>query len=217
MNPSLIARRLTGALIVFLLASSPSGSLPAQAKPSSRKPVPAPALLISAIAGQTVPILPLTYVVVDDSTGDAAVPTSRSALLAWADSIVAEEILARAPEVSWLLGPELRRKVRAAPGMLPEPDRLGQAALRFENVKRLPDPLFSYLRTLAALANGRLVMVPASLRLSAAPGGVRAEAMFVLADARSGAIIWRSAPIVIGRTAAAAIKATVDHVLPDAR
>ena len=201
---------------MFLLASSPSGALHAQGKPTPRKPAPAPALLISAIAGQTVPILPLTYVVVDDSVGDAAVPTTRAALLAWADSIVAEEILARAPEVSWLLGPDLRRKVRAAPGMLPEPDRLGQAALRFENVKRLPDPLFSYLRTLVALSNGRLVMVPASVRLTAAASGVRAETMFVLADARSGAIIWRSSPVVVGKTAAAAIKATVDHVLPDA-
>jgi hypothetical protein len=203
--------------MVFLLASSPLGALLAQGKPTSRKPAPAPALLISAIAGQTVPILPLTYVVVSDSIRDPAVPAVRTALLAWADSIVAEEILARAPEVSWLLGPELRRKVRAAPGMLPEPDRLGQAALRFENVKRLPDPLFSYLRTLAALANGRLVLVPASVRLTAAEGGVRAETMFVLADARSGAIIWRSSPVVVARTAAAAIKATVDHILPDAR
>lgn len=206
-----------GALIVLLLASSPSGALLAQGKPTSRKPLPAPALLISAIAGQTVPVLPLTYVVVADSIGDSAVPAARAALLAWADSIVAEEILARAPEVTWIMGPELRRKTRAAPGMLPEPQRLGQASLRFENIKRIPDPLFSYLRALAALADGRLVLVPASLRLTATESGVRAETMFVLADARTGTIIWRSLPVAIARTAAGAIKATVDHIFPDAR
>ena len=217
MNPSPVARRRIGALTVFLLASSLSGSLIAQGKPAPRKPAPAPALLISAIAGQTLPILPLTYLVVDDSIHDATMPAGRPALLAWADSIVTEEILARAPEVTWLVGPELRRKTRAAPGMLPAPDRLGQAALRFENVKRLPDPLFSHLRTLVALSNGRLVLVPASVRLAAVEGGVRAETMFVLADARSGAIIWRSSPVVTAPTATAAIKATVDHILPDVR
>ena len=217
MNLSPVARRRIGALIVFLLALSPSGSLLAQGKPTTRQPAPAPALLISAIAGQTVPILPLTYLVVDDSIHDAAMPAGRAALVAWADSIVTEEIVARAPEVTWLLGPALRRKVRAAPGMLPEPERFGQAGLRFENVKRLPDPLFSYLRTLVALANGRLVLAPASVRLTVSAGGVRAETMFVLADARSGTVIWRSLPVAMAPTAAAAIKATVDHILPDAR
>jgi hypothetical protein len=209
-------RRL-GALIVLLLASSPSGALLAQGKPSSRKPVPAPALLITSLAGQAIPVLPLTYVVVDDSIGDSAVPTTRAALLTWADSIVVEEILARAPEVTWIMGAELRRKTRAAPGMLPAPDRLGQASLRFENLKRIPDPLFGHLRALVALADGRLVLVPASVRLTATAGGVRAETMFVLADGRTGTITWRSAPAAVAKTAAAAIKATVDYILPDIR
>lgn len=217
MKPLLVVPRRIGALIAFLLASSTPGALLAQGKPTPQEPAPAPALLVSAIAGQKIPVLPLTYVVVDDSIRDAAVHVPRTALLVWADSILAEEILARAPEVTWILGPDLRRKTRSAPGMLPEPERLGQAALRFENIKRLPDPLFGYLRTIVALADGRLVLVPTSVRLTAAEGGVQAETMFVLADARSGTIIWRSAPIAMGRTAAEAIKATVDHILPDAR
>ena len=163
-------------------------------------------------------MLPLTYVVVDDSIGDAAVHAPRTALLAWADSIVTEELLARAPEVTWIAGPELRRKTRAGAGMLPEPERMGQAALRFENIKRLPDPLFGYLRTLVALADGRLVLVPASVRFTTTEeGGVRAETMFVLADARNGNIIWRSAPVAVGLTAAEALRATVQYILPDAR
>ncbi len=217
MNPSPVVRRRFGALFVLFLASSPTSALLAQGKPTSRKPVPAPALLITALAGQAIPVLPLTYVVVDDSIGDAVVPTTRVALLRWADSIVAEEIIARAPEVTWIMGAELRRKTRSAPGMLPAPDRLGQASLRFENLKRIPDPLFGYLRALVALADGRLVLVPASVRLTATEGGVRAETMFVLADGRTGDIIWRSSPVAVARTAAGAIKATVAYILPDIR
>jgi hypothetical protein len=215
-KPLLVAARRVGALRAFLLASLPTGALLAQT-PTPPEAAPAPALLVSAIAGQKIPVLPLTYVVVDDSIRDAAIQLPRTALLAWADSIVAEAMLARAPEVTWILGSELRRKVRAAPGMLPEPGRMGQAALRFVNVKRIPEPLFGYLRTLVALADGRLVLVPASLRLTAAEGGVRAETMFVLADARSGAVIWRSSPVVVGKTAAEALRATVAYILPDAR
>jgi hypothetical protein len=207
---SLVVVRRSGALTLFLLSTS-AGSTLAQGKPA-----PAPALQVSALAGQSVPVLPLTYVMVGDSIHDKAVPSSRVPLLAWADSIVAEEILSRAPEISWVMGDELRRKTRAAPGMLPPPDRLGQAALRFENIKRLPDPLFGNLRTIVALADGRMVLVPASVRFTAVDSLVRAETMLVLADARSGAIIWRSAPVATGRTAAEALKATIDHIFPDA-
>jgi hypothetical protein len=40
--------------------------------------------------------------------------------------------------------------------------------------------------------------------------------MLVLADGRTGAIIWRSAPKATATSAAAALKATIDHIFPDA-
>lgn len=211
MNPSLAVARRFGAQLLLALTLLPH-AVPAQGK----KPEPASALLVSAIAGQSVPVLPLTYLVVNDSVHDAAIPAGRVARLAWADSILAEAILARAPEVTWVLGAELRRKARAAPGMLPTPDRLGQAALRFTNIKRLPDPLFGYLRTLVAVADGRMVLVPASVRFTREDSLVRAETMFVLADGRGGAVIWRSAPAGYGKTAAEALTATVNFIFPDA-
>jgi hypothetical protein len=39
--------------------------------------------------------------------------------------------------------------------------------------------------------------------------------MLVMADGRTGTVIWRSAPRATARTAAEALKATIDHIFPD--
>src|SRR5881296_2337486 len=73
---------------------------------------------------------------------------------------------ARAPEVNWLFPDELRRVARRAPGVAPNPDQMGTALLRAENLSVIPDPLRSQLRTLVALAGGgggRYALVPAAL------------------------------------------------------
>lgn len=176
----------------------------------------APALLVASLAGQPIPLLPVTFVSVDSGSAEG-VPEALAARLAWADSVVAEQFQARAPEVTWLLPGELRRVHRRAPATVTDPDRMGQAVLRSDGFRKLPDPLFSYLRSLAAMTNARQVMVPAAVRLVVTPAGVRAETVLVLADARSGAILWRSRPSATAATAGAALAATIAHVLPDLR
>lgn len=214
MNASLVVARRSGALtLLLLLALCSPGTLHAQ----GGKAAPAPALMVSSIAGQYLPVLPLTYVIVGEAVPDTTIPKAHAALVAWADSIVQEEILARGPEVNWISGAELRRKTRSAPGMVSSPDRLGQAALRFANIKRLPDPLFSNVRTIVALSNGRLVLVPAAVHFTAVGDSVRAETILVLADGRTGTIIWRSSPTATAATAAGALKATIDHIFPDSQ
>ena len=72
------------------------------------------------------------------------------------------------------------------------------------------------LRNLTALVNGRLVFVPAALAFAKDPDGkVRAELSLVAADARSGRILWRSAPAATGATPGAALLAALVAVLPD--
>lgn len=188
----------------------------AQATKEAKEPkaAPAPALLLSPLAGQSIPVLPLTYIVADSAAG-AALPTDLHTRLRWADSLIGEVLQMRGPEVTWLLGDELRRIARRAPGTINDPDKMGQAMLRADGLKRIPDPLFSQLRMLAALTNGRQVMVPAAVRFQSAPGGVRAEVVLVLADARSGALLWRSTPFAIAATPSAALAAAVARVLPD--
>jgi hypothetical protein len=175
---------------------------------------PSSVLNATALAGQPVPVLPITYIVSDGVSG---VPTDRLASMAWADSIVGETLEARGPEVQWVMPQALRAVSRRAPSMLPPPDKLGQATLRAEKIERVPDPLRVYLRTLAALTHSRVVMVPAAVRFEPVEGGVRAEVDLVLADARNGSIIWRSRPSAVAATSAEALRIAVSLILPDLR
>lgn len=175
---------------------------------------PATALNVTPLAGQPVPVLPSTYLVADSVVG---IPAVRVAALIWADSIIGEVLESRGPEVQWVLPPALRDVARRAPATVTDPDRMGQAILRAPKIDRIPDPLRIYMRSLAAMTNSRIMMVPAALRFTNAPGGVRVEVDLVLADARSGSVLWRSRPNATGATAAAALAAAVSQILPDAR
>lgn len=210
--PAARHRALRLAATLFVVAAP----LCAQGAKDGKEPkaAPAPALLLSPLAGQSIPVLPVTYIVADSAAG-AAIPADLHTRLRWADSLIGEVLQMRGPEVTWLLGDALRRVARRAPGTVSDPDKMGQAMLRADGLKRIPDPLFSQLRMLAALTNGRQVMVPAAVRFQAAPGGIRAEVVLVLADARSGALLWRSTPVAIAATPSAALAAAVARVLPD--
>lgn len=188
--------------------------LAACATAQQSKPAPAPALLLSPLAGQPIPVLPATYLVADPEVEALLAPDLRGRL-AWADSLIGDALQGRGPEVSWVLPEELRRVARRAPGTVSDPDRMGQAILRADQFKRIPDPLFSQLRSLAAMTNARQVMVPAAIRFQRVEGGVRAEVVLVLADARSGALLWRSTPVAIAATPRAALSAAVAKILPD--
>lgn len=191
---------------------APGGAEPAEAQ----EPAPPPVawLSVTPFTGQKVPVLPMTHLLVPSAlAGDSAVaPRERG--LAWADSAFGEFLEARMPEVTWVLPAELRRVARRAPGMVGDPDRMGQATLRNPRLTTVPDPLRSSLRTLAALTDSRFILVPASVMFDGEPGAVRADAIFVLADIRTGAIIWRAAPRGEGPTAAAAYEAAVLQIAP---
>lgn len=199
---------MVGALAACSTASVP----PATAQ---QKVPAAPALAVAPLAGQRVPVLPFTLITVDASI-EAQLPADRVARLGWADSILADVLLSRGPEVSWVLPAELRASARRAPGTVTDPDRMGHALMRAQGIDVVPDPLRSYLRSLTAMTNSRLVMIPAAVRFTVdSAGGVRAETVLVLADSRNGAVMWRSQPVATAITAAEAFRATIAHILPD--
>lgn len=170
-------------------------------------------LALAPMAGQRVPVLPITLLVVE-APADEMVPGSHEARLRWADSLVGEVLRERGPEVVWVLPPELRRVARRSPGVVTDPDRMGQALLR-ARLSRVPDPLRAYLRSLSAMTDSRLVLVPAAIKLDAdSSGSMRAETILVLTDTRNGAIVYRSEPVGLGKTPAEAIKASIQRILP---
>lgn len=191
--------------------SAPGGPEPVEAQEPA--PLVAP-LAVTPLAGLKVPVMPLTHLLVPSAlTGDSAV-SPRTRGLAWADSAFGELLVARLPEVTWVLPAELRRVARRAPGMVGEPDRMGQAALRNPGLTTVPDPLRSNLRTLAALTDARYILVPASATFDGVPGTVRAHLVVVMADIRTGAIVWRATPQGEGSTAALAYEAAALQLVP---
>lgn len=194
------------------------GLLSAQKPPPPQKPaVPAIGLSTTGLAGQMVTVLPLTMVVSDPRIPGGGGPKARAALMQWADSLLNDALLERAPEVDWVFPPALRRAAARAAGMMPSPDRMGQAVMRSPNLKEMPDPLRSYLRQLVALAGGaRFALIPAAMWITPAAGDtVGVELSAVLTDARVGKVVWRTLAAGKGTTVADAYHAALATILAD--
>lgn len=205
--------------IAFALLSAAGTAVPAAA-PAQARSKPPRGLATEALSGESVAILPLTLVVADAAVrGDSAFATlgPRRQLLLWADSVVGDAFQGLAPEVNWVLPPHLRQMARRNPGMVPDPDEMGQAVLRAPKLTRIPDPLRSSLRALTAIAGGRFAMAPAALGFTRdSAGGVRADLVLALADTRRGVVVWRSATFGSGAAPGDALAAAVAAVLPPA-
>lgn len=201
----------------MLLALLVPGILPAQkASPQTQKPASeAIGLSTSGLAGQMVAVLPLTMVVSDPRVPGAAGPKARAGILRWADSLFNDALVERAPEVDWVSPTSLRRTTTRAGGLLPSPDRMGQAVMRSRNLKETPDPLRSYVRQLVALAGGaRFALIPAAMWISPTQGDtLMVELSAVLTDARTGKVMWRTLAAGKGETLADAYHAALATIL----
>lgn len=199
--------------LLGLLAAPPLASQ----QPKAAKPeVPAVGLETAALAGQTVVVLPLTMVVSDSRLPGGAGPRARTRTLHWADSLLADALQARAPEVKWLLPAELRRIAQRSGGLMPSPDQMGQSVMRAKGLKEVPDPLRTYVRQLVALSGGaRYSLIPAALYLTPAPGdSLTVQLVAVLADGRLGRVVWRTLAVGRGETATEALIAALGTIVP---
>jgi hypothetical protein len=190
----------------------------AQHEPDPKPLPPVPMLSTQALAGKTVAVLPITLVVADPATQSDTVYApyrDRRAALHRTDSLISEALLSRGPEVGWVLPPELRKMARRSAGFVPDPDQMGQAVLRAPKMAVIPDPLRTSIRSLLAIADGRLVLVPAALGFGPEPAGqIRADLSLVLGDARTGKVLWRSLALGLGKTPDEALNAALVAVLP---
>lgn len=200
-------------LLPLLLAPA---ALAAQKVAPPRTPVAqVVGLSTSGLAGQLVTVLPLTMAVSDPRVPGSGGAKARAATIRWADSLFNDVLAERAPEVDWVFPPALRKAATRSGGMLPSPDRMGQAVMRSANLKEVPDPLRSYLRQLVALAGGaRFALIPAALWISPDAGdSLKVELSAVLADARSGRVVWRTMAAGRGETVADAYRAALATIL----
>jgi hypothetical protein len=190
-------------------------ALPACAARAQQKPEPPTPLATEGLAGQTVTVLPLTMAVTDPRIPGSG-PATRAATLAWADSLIADMLTERAPEVTWMLPAELRRIAERAPGIIPSPDKMGQSVMRNPRMNSVPDPLRSYLRQLVGLAGGaRYALLPAALTLAPAGGdSLEVTLSAVLTDGRMGTVQWRTRAVGRGETATEALRIALATIVP---
>ena len=133
-----------------------------------------------------------------------------------ADSVLAEFLLERAPEIDWVLPAALRNAAARAPGVLTDPDRMGTALLRAPGIEQIPDPLRSQMRNLIGVAADRYALVPAAVSFVPTPEGRgSAEITFSLADARFGIITWYTVAIGEGDTPWVAMWNALRPLVPD--
>ena len=199
------------AVAVTLSATACGGSRPVD--PSEIPPQPLP---VGALVGVDVVVYPLTMILAERALGWDLDIAPRETALRKADSLIAAALTSRIPEVTWVPADELRRVARAAPGLLSDPDRMGTAALR-HNLREIPDPLRSQMRSLTGAVGDRLSLVPASLFFfqdETGEGGGRAELTLVLADVRLGGINWRSVARGVGTTPWMALIAALETLAP---
>jgi hypothetical protein len=175
----------------FALAIGAATGLPLAAQ---KKPVTQP-IVAAAVAGQTIAVLPANLVTIDSTVKDSTIrQRSPVQLHRWVDSVVIESFAARAPDVKWISAFDLRKIYRRNAGLLPDPDQMGQSMMKTWALTIVPDPLRGNLRRLLAVANGsRYAFIPASLLFAIdSTGGLKAELAAVLADVRTGKVVWRS-------------------------
>ena len=215
------SRRFSLSRLTLLFALGAPSCGGAQQEPAAAAPSNDPQVAIlstSNLSGQTVAILPITLVVADPALQSDSLYSGyrdRRAALTQADSLVTEGLATRAPEVNWVPPRELRKMARRSAGYLTDPDQMGQAVLRGPKITKVPDPLRSSLRSLMAVAGGRFALVPASVGFGPEPdGSIRADLSLVLADSRSGKVLWRSVALGRGKTPDEALSAAIAAVLP---
>ncbi len=201
---------LRGAVTLLVLAASGRVSV----MRAQKEPVIQP-LAVAGLAGRAVVVLPLTYLQGDARIPAGAIPTAKQAALRWADSIMGDALTERAPEVQWVLPKEVRRAARKAPGLVADPDQMGQAVMR-ARFRVVPDPLRAYLRNLVAVAGGgRHVFIPSAVTLAVDSSGViHSVISAVVVDARTGDVLWRSEAFGYGRTASEALEAAMASIIP---
>jgi len=175
-------------------------------------------LPVAVLAGREILVLPVGLIAASDSLGWRDAFRDRVGARSRADSIIADALTGRAPEVPWVLPARLRQIARRNPTVVADPDLLPGAVLRDERLEEVPDPLRAQLRTLSSFTSARYALVPAALFYEPTPSGDgRAYLVTVVADVRLGTITFRSTASGDGQDPWTALAAALAALTPISR
>ena len=162
--------------------------------------VPVSPLPIASASGSSVLLLTLGGLVLGDSVPLPELEGRHTELAAAAYAALDTALRRASPDVDWQGLSEQLQTARRNPTLGLEPQRFPTAYLIEPAMTQVPDPIFAEMRTLAAITGARFAVIPAGARLLKATGGYTAEYVLVVADARTGNVLWRGR--ALGRAAA---------------
>jgi hypothetical protein len=187
-----LARRRTGWIVVLLsVAACARGGQGSAANPPAASTAPGP------LAGLSVQVLLVT------PTQRARVATTLTAfqapspadLIKIMDADLTAALRERDIGRTWVFGDALARSYAANSTYATDPRSLAVEPLRAPSLQvggRLAEPLASQLRTMIALHNGQMVLIPVDLSIESETGanGGHGVLRLVLADPRLSVVRW---------------------------
>jgi len=179
--------RLLCSLPLLLACSGKQGSQTQTAPPPVNRP-------LAWLAGQRIVLTPVYRIREGDAMGWAAqIPRSREFLRAL-DTAIAGELAQRGLEKQWVYPADLARSTRASPTYTVDPNALAVEPLRNPGLAqggKIGDPLATQLRTIIAMHDSRMVLLPVELRFDRDKSGQGIAVLrAVLVDARIGDVRW---------------------------
>ena len=148
---------------------------------------------LGAIVGQPLLVAPVQSIRIAPELAWAGLPRT-AAILAALDSVLTDTLRARVANQQWAYADALIQSARNNPNYATDPHALSIQTLkagRLEVAQPLPEPLASQLRTMLALHEGRLVLIPVELRFERTPAGLAHPVLhLVMVDPRLSEIRW---------------------------
>lgn len=158
------------------------------------KQTPAP---LEGLAAKPVLVLPVQYVSFRDTLGWSKQMPPAADCMVLVDSVLTETLHDRGLK-SWRYAEDITRAAKRNAGLAGDPHDIAAIALRFDH--RLPtnglgEPLASQLRSLIALNDARMVLIPVELRTVNVGGKAVLALRLVVIDARGSVVAWAGAAV----------------------
>jgi hypothetical protein len=148
---------------------------------------------LMGIVGQNIVIAPLQALRIPAEVGWTGLPAART-LLANLDSVITDSLKSRVGNAGWVYAADVVKSAAANPTYATDPRAFAVNPLRASSLKisdRLPEPVASQLRTMIALHDARLVLIPLDLTVDrTAAGEGHPVVHLVLVDPRSSIVRW---------------------------
>ena len=192
LQPSHIAVPLSVALFAAAASTACGPSDPPETSP---QPAASPLRPLAGLASQRIVVAPALALREGDPAGWAArIPRLREFLRVLDDEIAAA-LADRGLGQAWVFPDQLWRGHSRNPSLGVDPYRLATNPLRGARLavgERIPEPLASQLRTLVAVHDGRLVLLPVEVffDIDRTGGTGRTALRLALIDARAADIRW---------------------------